>query len=245
MNGINGYQVYQSEYGRTAVYNPYEKTGTKKADESAAVKGADSKKEPVELSDDAKDLLERLKKKYGNMDFIVANYSSDEEAQRYLAGGTKEYSVLLDPELLEEMAADKDTENKYLNMIDEATGKLGDMKKELGDDGTVARLGVSFGKDGSVSYFAELEKSGERQRERIEKSRADKKEQAAKDKKAQERKAEEERLRGTSGHFEQVKRTRVTADTAEELIEKIKNVDWDKIRPEQRDAVGSIFNYGI
>ena len=71
------------------------------------------------------------------------------------------------------------------------------------------------------------------------------KEKAAKDRKVQERKAEEERLRGSSNHYEQVKRTRVTADSTEELLEKIKNVDWDKIRPEQRETVGGIFNYGI
>ena len=246
MNGINEYQVFQSEYGRTAAYtNSYEKTGARKTGESGSAKEVNDKRESVELSDDAKDLLKRLKKKYGNMDFVVANYSSDEEAQRYLAGGTKDYSVLIEPEVLEKMAADEETEKKYTGMIDEATGKLDEMKKELGDDDTVARLGVSFGKDGSVSYFAELEKSSEKQRERIDKSRADKKEKAAKDRKVQERKAEEERLRGSSNHYEQVKRTRVTADSTEELLEKKKNVDWDKIRPEQRETVGGIFNYGI
>ena len=113
MNGINEYQVFQSEYGRTAAYtNSYEKTGARKTGESGSAKEVNDKRESVELSDDAKDLLKRLKKKYGNMDFVVANYSSDEEAQRYLAGGTKDYSVLIEPEVLEKMAADEETEKK-------------------------------------------------------------------------------------------------------------------------------------
>ena len=46
------------------------------------------------------------------MDFIVADYESEEEASAYLSRGTKEYSVLIDPELLEEMAADGKTKEK-------------------------------------------------------------------------------------------------------------------------------------
>ena len=196
------------------------------------------------LSEDAKDMLTSLKKKYGNMDFIVANYDSEEEAQQYLAGGTKEYSVLLEPEVLEEMAADQDAEKKYTGIIEEATAKLSDMKSELSEDDAVKRMGVTIGKDGSTSYFAELEKSGEKQKERIEKSRAEKKEKAAKDKKAEEKKAEEERLQGLGERPDKVKRTMVTADTAEGLLEKIRNVDWDAIQAQQRAAVGGIINYG-
>ena len=60
-----------------------------------------------ELSQGAKDLLNEMQKKYGDRDFFVADYSSDDEAQRYLSRGSKEYSVLIEPELLEKMAADE------------------------------------------------------------------------------------------------------------------------------------------
>lgn len=245
MNGINNYQVYNN-YNRTTPYAmANEKTGARgtesSADKSKDVYGSSAK--PSALSDDAKDLLGRLKKKYGNMDFIIANYDSEEEAQQYLAGGTKEFSVLLEPEVLEEMAADKDAEKKYTGMIDDATTKLADMKAKLGEDDPVTRMGITIGKDGSTSYFAELEKSGEKQKERIEKSRADKKEEAAKTKKAEAKKAEEERLRKTGEYA--TKRTMVTADTADSLLEKIRNVDWDAIKPEQRAAVGGVIDYGI
>ncbi len=235
MNGINGYQVYQSDYASRTAYDAYgaKTQSTAKKNETSGVK-----KEPVELSDNAKDLLERLKKKYSNMDFMVANYESDEEAQRYLAGGTKDYSVLIEPEVLEEMAADEKAEKKYTNMIDEATAKLSDMKDKLGDEeDNVVNLGISFGKDGSVSYFAELEKSSAKQRERIEKTRAEKKEQARKDQKTE----EEKRLADLS---EMTKRVRVSARSAEGLLEKIRNVDWDKVKPEQKEKVGGIIDYG-
>ena len=55
-----------------------------------------------------------MQKKYGDRDFFVADYSSDDEAQRYLSRGSKEYSVLIEPELLEKMAADESVKEKYL-----------------------------------------------------------------------------------------------------------------------------------
>ena len=57
-----------------------------------------------------------MQKKYGDMDFFVADYSSDDEAQRYLSRGSKEYSVLIEPELLEKMAADESVKEKYLGI---------------------------------------------------------------------------------------------------------------------------------
>ncbi len=243
MNGINGFHVYQSDFVKGLTQGSYEKKAangaeTKHTQNKKGANEANGVKKGPALSDDAQDMLERLKEKYSNMDFIVANYDSDEEAQKYLAGGTKEYSVLMEPEVLEEMAADEKAEKKYTNMIEEATAKLSDIKDQLGDEeDTVTRLGISFGKDGSVSYFAELEKSGEKQRERIEKSRAEKKEAA---KKAE--KAEDEKRRADL--TEKTKRVRVSAKSAEGLLDKIRNVDWDSIRPQQRETIGSIIDYG-
>jgi len=249
MNGINGYQVYQNSYVSGAYADAYGKTGAAKDEGTVQSRYgkdgvAQAAGEQVSLSDDAKDLLERLKKKYGNMDFFVGNYGSDEEAERYLSAGTKEYSVLIEPEVLEKMAADKDEEKKYTAKIDEATAKLSELKDSLGDEkDNVVSLGVSFGKDGSTTYFAELEKAGEQQKERIEKSRTEKKEKAAKEKKAQERREQEKRL-GLDGS-DRVQKTRVSADTTDGLLEKIRNVDWNSVKPQQRETVGGIINYGV
>ncbi len=206
----------------------------------------------VELSEAAQALLEKLQATYGNMDFIIADYSSEEEAQKYLSMGTKEYTVLIDPELLEEMAADEEVEKQYTDMIEAATDTLSDITEELSKDGVAAKVGVSFDADGNATYYAELEKMSEKQRERIEKTREEKKEKAEKEeKKEKEEKAEEaraeaaaERRAQLSAPAEMTQKVRLTADSAEELLEEIRNVDWSQIRPAQKITVGSIIDYG-
>lgn len=204
------------------------------------------------LSDEAKDLLQELKEKYGNMDFMVAHFSSDEEAQSYLSRGTKDYSVLIDPETLEAMAADEETKEKYINMIDEATTKLDDVKEELSEEAEksgseIKSIGITLGDDGTVSYFAELEKAGAKQKERIESSR----EKKAEEKKADEKKAAQEKAkeRLKAGYGESLtntekKTTMVSASSIEELLEKIRSVDWNAVKAEIPET-GSRFNCTI
>lgn len=233
MSKIEGYGVYQNSYmGST--------TQSRKAKEAEKTEKAE-KKEQVQLSDRAKKLLEELKKNYSNMDFIVADYETDEEAADYLARGTKEYSVLIEPETLEEMAADEEAKAKYTGILDDAVGQLKDIKEKLGDNkDDVARLGITIGKDGQVSYFAELEKAGERQKEWVEKTREVKKEERAEqEKKAQEQKNQDIAAQGRT------KKTRVQADSVEELLEKISNVDWDQIKSEEKQVTGGKFDFSI
>ena len=157
----------------------------------------------------------------------------------YLSRGSKEYSVLIDTETLEEMAANQKSKEKYLGILDEATGKLSDLREQLSEEEgqEVARLGISIGKDGSVSYFAELEKMSEKQRERIEKSKEKKKEQSDQAEKTAKNRSE-------TAKAEPYKRTRVTAQTAEELLEKIRKVDWEKV-PELQAVNGSRLDLSI
>lgn len=233
MSKIEGYGVYQNSYMGSA-------TQSRKAKEAEKTEKAE-KKEQVQLSDRAKKLLEELKKNYSNMDFIVADYETDEEAADYLARGTKEYSVLIEPETLEEMAADEEAKAKYTGILDDAVGQLKDIKEKLGDNkDDVARLGITIGKDGQVSYFAELEKAGERQKEWVEKTREVKKEERAEqEKKAQEQKNQDIAAQGRT------KKTRVQADSVEELLEKISNVDWDQIKSEEKQVTGGKFDFSI
>ena len=231
MSKVEGYGAYQSNLYNTAKGSTAKKTGT--ADKTNKAEKKDPK---VQLSVKAKKLLEELKKNYKNMDFIVADYESDEEAASYLSRGTKEYSVLIDPETLEEMASDEEAKAKYTGILEDAVGQLKDMESKLGDKKEdVAHLGISIGKDGQVSYFAELEKAGERQKEFVERTRESKKEERA----AQAKKAEEKAA------SERTKRTRVEADSVEELLDKIKAVDWDQVKPEVKPVSGSRFDFTI
>lgn len=230
MNKIGGYGIYQNHFYENTIQNKKAKeTKTEKEEKT-------NKSNTVNLSKKAQNLLKELKKKYGNMDFIVANYENEEEAASYLSRGTKEYSVLIDPESLEEMASDTKTKEKYMSLIDEATENLSDVKEQLGEEGNdVTRLGVSIGKDGTVSYFAELEKSSAKQRERIEKAQEEKREE----KRTEKRTGKEER-----NYYNGTKRTRVTASSTDELVEKIEQVDWSKIGYTDWRNMGKV-NYSV
>ena len=176
------------------------------------------------------------------MDFIVADYDSEEEAAAHLSRGTKEYSVLIDAEELERMAADDDVKKQNLSLLDEAVGKLDEAKKQLGDHkDEVVSMGVSIGKNGEMSFFAELEKVSERQKDFVDKIREDKKEAA--------KEAESDKTNPRQAHrydYERSKRTTVYASSTEELIDKIKNVDWDNIKEETTIPMpGGHFNYSI
>ena len=224
----------------------YEKTAQAAKDADRAKAGSarkaggteEGKKAPA-LSKAAQNLLKELKKTYSNMDFIVADFETDEEAASLMSRGTAEYSALFTPEKLEKMAADEDVKNKNMKILDGAVSKLDEMKTKLGDKADdVTRIGISFGDDGEVSFFAELEKNSEKQRERIEKQREDKKEAAKDNGKAE---AAEYLAHGKATG----KRTTVYASTIEELAEKIANVDWNAVKEERQSTTGQRFDFTV
>ena len=224
----------------------YEKTTQAAKDADRAKAGSakkanasgEGKKAPT-LSKAAQNLLKELKKTYSNMDFIVADFETDEEAASLMSRGTAEYSALFTPEELEKMAADEDVKNKNMKILDGAVSKLDKMKTKLGDKADdVTRIGISFGDDGEVSFFAELEKNSEKQRERIEKQREDKKDAAKENGKAE---AAEYLAHGKATG----KRTTVYASTLEELAEKIANVDWNAVKEERQSTTGQRFDFTI
>ena len=224
----------------------YEKTTQAAKDADRAKAGSakkanasgEGKKAPT-LSKAAQNLLKELKKTYSNMDFIVADFETDEEAASLMSRGTAEYSALFTPEELEKMAADEDVKNKNMKILDGAVSKLDEMKTKLGDKADdVTRIGISFGDDGEVSFFAELEKNSEKQRERIEKQREDKKDAAKENGKAE---AAEYLAHGKATG----KRTTVYASTIEELAEKITNVDWNAVKEERQSTTGQRFDFTV
>lgn len=228
MNKVNGYGAYQNNLYDSLVQNRKDQSKTSKYDSSKKADKSGKANGSVQLSDKAKALLQELKKKYTNMDFIVADYDSEEEAASYLSRGTKEYSVLIDSEELERMASDESVKEQNLTLLDEAVGKLDEIKNQLGDHkDEVVSMGITIGKDGEMSFFAELEKAGERQKEFIDSIREGKKEAAEK------AAADKADPRHPYAHgYERGKRTTVHASTVEELLDKISNIDWDSIKEE-------------
>lgn len=241
MDKVGGYGVYQNSfYDRSRAAKEKNVSGNSNVGTAKKTE----KKSQVELSESAKKLLKQLQKAYGNMDFIIADYETDEEAAAYLSRGTNQYSVLLTPEELEEMAADEDVKNRNLKALDNAVSKLKDLKDHMGANGqNVSRLGVAIGSDGQVSFFAELEKVNERQRERIEERREEARQA---EKKAEKNKTADQRNRGSASASgrESFKRTTVAASSLEELIEKINKVDWDTVS-EEFGSGGHHFNFTV
>lgn len=232
MEKIGSY--YQSSLYDKSVQAAKDADRAKAEDARKAGSAREDKKAPA-LSKAAQRLLKELQRSYGNMDFIVADFETDEEAAALMSRGTGEYSALFTPEELEKMAADKDVKDKNLKLLDNAVSKLDDMKAQLGDKADdVTRIGISFGKDGEVSFFAELEKNSEKQRERIERQREEKRE-------AGKAEAQEYRAHGRNTG----KRTTVYASTVEELAQRIADVDWSTVKEERQGTTGQRFDFTV
>lgn len=233
-------------YYQNSLYDRTAKTGkesgtAKTAGTKSEKAGKEGKSAPV-LSERAQKLLKELKKTYKNMDFIVADYETDEEAAEYLSRGTSEYSALLSTDELEKMASDESVKKKNMEILDGAVEKLEEMKTQLGDKGDdVTRIGISIGNDGEVSFFAELEKNSEKQRERIEKNRENRKTEAREAKKAEQETETEKYMQGGRPG----KKTTVFASSISELAEKIGQVDWDNVKEERYAPSGQRFNLSV
>lgn len=157
-----------------------------KRTESSEYKALDSNgiQEGVQLSDAAKDLLSELREKYGNMDIAVAEWSTDEEQDYYASLSDKDYSVLINPELLEKMATDPAAREKYESILSGAGEKFDTIKEELGEDADkIESFSITLDKDGNVSYAVKLlkdmqessSKADKKQQERLEEKRAERK----------------------------------------------------------------------
>ena len=212
------------------------KAGYEKPKSTGKYKALDSNgvQEGIKLSDNAKNLLEELRKKYGNMDISVAEWSTDEE-QDYYAGLTdKDYSVLINPELLEKMAADDSVREQYESVLGNAGKASETLKEELGEDvDKIKSFSITMDADGKVTYAVKLLKNmaeqsknnTKTQKERLGEQRAARKEEAKKQE-------------------EELETEKIEADSIEGLIAAIKEklyptTQTDKITIKDEDLVNS------
>ena len=143
------------------------------------------------LSDEAKDYLATLKEKFGDIDFFVANCETDEEMGRYFAMGTKKYSCVISSDLIEKMATDEASREKYEKIIANAGEQIEEMKEEakeeLGEEAAeqIEFVGFKVDDNGMVEYFAKLRDDNNSYYAKLKEKRAEAKEA--------EKKAEEKR----------------------------------------------------
>ncbi len=128
---------------------------TKKNTETNGV----NKAKTNQLSKKAELYLEKLKKQFKNVDFMVHDYANDEEAQQYLAKGKGEYNCVITPELLEEMASDDKVAKQYENTLKEGTSTLDSIKENAelnGFDDMIKKYGFSIDSSGKVDFYTIL-----------------------------------------------------------------------------------------
>ena len=151
----------------------------------------------VQLSDKAKDYLEKLKSKFHNMEFITVSNDMKAQVQQNAAsyGNANKMVVLIDEEKLERMATDESFRKKYEGIIAMSQAKMTQAKMGLSSSGAnVKNFGMSVDSNGKESFFATVGKSSDLQKKRTEKKAAEKKTQKLQEKKKADKKAREERL---------------------------------------------------
>lgn len=238
----------------------YEKTETtSKVDKTTGKSKVSGKTigEP-QLSEKAQKYYEQLKKKYGNMDFILVSkdMKATAQAQAGSYANANKMVVLIDEEKIERMAEDESYRKKYEGIISGATSQLQQMKSSLTASGAkVKGYGMQVNDGGNTSFFAVIDKSLEAQKKRIEKKaekKAEDKKKAdkeAKEKRAEKAKAEKadkkDRTQGTDSRNEDL--VTVTASSVEELINKINDTIYaamsDNVETEAEKRVGHNFDY--
>lgn len=238
-------------HGITSAAGYYENTVQQKKESTVKAKNNTASEQAVKssenkLSSKAKNYLDNLRKTYGDYDFIVADEGDDRSA--LLDKSNKEYSVIFSSSELERMATDEkyaSEKMRRVNTIVEMTDRICEQfgyERAWGKDGAndtiINKLAVSINDDGSMSIFAELEKMSEKQKDYIEKLRG---------KRAEEKKAAEKNEDKKVNSYKKddnlsVKKVVVEASSEEELIEKIKNVDWNKV---SEGEVGIRFDLSI
>lgn len=196
-----------------------------------------SKTNEAKLSAKAQKFLKDLRKQHGEWDFFVGNSTDDLKA--LAKSGSKEFTVIFSNAEIERMATDETYAAERMKMVDGAVRMSEAIKEKYGQksafgklnhDVAISKIAISFNEDGSTTLFAELEKMSQQQRERIE---------ATREKRAEEKKVAEKKAAEKENDF--VKRTVVSASSMDELIARINEVDWSKVKEEGN--VGSRFDF--
>lgn len=196
------------------------------------------------LSEKALDYYEELRKKYHNLEFVLVSRDQKENAKNQATSYAQKNKmvVLIDEDKIERMATDSAYRAQYEGIIEKASVGLTQFSASVAKTGAnVKGYGVQANDDGTLSYFAVLEKSSEAQAKRIEEKRAAKAQQRKADAKKAQKKQNEERLEkarearktGKIDKNESEDEVVLTAGSFEELARKIE----DYVQTQKTDSV--------
>ncbi len=218
-----------------------------------------------ELTEKAAKYYEELKKKYGNLDFILVSKDQKEYAKANASkySNTSKMVVLIDEEKIERMAEDEKFRKQYEGIISQGASGLNQLKSKLANMGlNVKSCGMNVYDNGATSFFATMDQSFKSQnktaQERLARKKAAKKAEEKKAaKKAEEKKLQEKLEEGRTERKEireefyesdEEGEVTFTADTIEDLISQIENADYlvrRDIRSSFERQVGQKFDSAI
>ncbi len=210
-----------------------------------------------ELSEKAAKYYEKLKKKYGNYDFILVSKDEKANAQANASKYANNIKtvVLIDEEKIERMATDESYRKKYEGILSGAKAQLDQLKNSMEKSGAnVKGYGMQVNDNGTTSFFAVLKKSSSDQKARINKT-AEKKRAAKKeaDRKAT-RKEQEERIKKADdkksekvSDAEDEETVTITAGSIEELMNKMNDFAMEErssfVRTDAEKMIGQHVDY--
>lgn len=150
MVGIGGLGNTLNQYG--SIVNraqKKEKTQDVKETNKAPEKKIDNSEN--KLSAKAQEYLKKVREKYKDYDFIVADEGDDKEG--LASASDKEYSVMISSDELEKMADDEEYSNKMLGQMESAI----DASKKISDEyGYIKQMTIDILGDGNIRFLAEL-----------------------------------------------------------------------------------------
>ena len=273
MAGVNQTTYTQAAYQNVYTYDNAKKAEGRrssktedaaKADQSAGAKETTETQKKVsvdgpgtfgnpKLSEEALEYYNDLKKRYGNLNFVLV--SSDKKQQAEMMKGSfanaNSLTVLIDTDKIEKMAADETYRAKYESIIANAASGLNQMKAKLGSTANnVKAYGMTVNKNGMASYFAVIDKSLAAQKKRIAKKAEEKAEAKKADAKKAEKEKAKERLEDKRKPEEADEDSvTITANSIEELMRRIEeyyqNEAFGRVRTEEENSVGHQVDYSI
>lgn len=218
-----------------------------------------------ELTEKAAKYYEELKKKYGNLDFILVSKDQKEYAKANASkySNTNKMVVLIDEEKIERMAEDEKFRKQYEGIISQGVNGLNQLKSKLANMGlNVKSCGMNVYDNGASSFFATMDQSFKAQnktaQQRLAKKKAAKKAEEKKAAKKAEEKKQQEKLEEGRAERREIREefyendeegeVTFTADTIEDLISQIENADYlirRDIRSSFERQVGQKFDSAI
>ena len=228
-NGDRGYIGFSAEFKKASeyVYEARKEMGVDFSETNSV-----SAKNEEKLSQKAQDFLKSLREKYGDYDFMIGNGS--DEIRSLSKSGSKEFSVIFSSAEIEKMASDEKYAAEKMHAVEnsvnmcrkicEQQGYVSAFDSSKSGIGTINKIGVISDENGNMKFFAELEKTSSKQKERLEKSR----EKKAEEKKLAERKANKKNPY-EKDEKDTIKRTTIEATSYNELLDKLEAFDWGKV----------------